>query len=44
MEIDIGSFEHLGHVDADDAVPLSNMVLQMCIDAHMDGLGTPRRE
>jgi len=42
IEIDIGSFEHLGEVDADDAVPLSNVVLQMCIDAYLDGIEPSR--
>jgi hypothetical protein len=40
IEIDVGSFEHLGHVDIDDVVPLSLMVLQQCIDAYVAGLRT----
>ena len=44
MEIEIGSFEHLGEVDEDDAVPLSILVLQMCIDAYIGGLELPSSE
>lgn len=40
VEIDIGSFEHLGDVDLDEVVPLSLMVLQQCIDAYAAGLDT----
>lgn len=39
IEIDIGSFEHLGAVEPDEAVPLSLVVLQQCIDAVIEGLG-----
>jgi hypothetical protein len=38
IERDIGSFERLGDVDLDEVVPMSLMVLQMCLDAYVDGL------
>lgn len=38
VEIDIGSFEHLGEVSVDDAVPALLMVLQLCLDAYVAGL------
>lgn len=38
IEKDIGSFEHLGDVDLDEVVPASLMVLQMCLDAYVEGL------
>ncbi|MEU8297647.1 hypothetical protein AB0C04_10205 [Micromonospora sp. NPDC048909] len=38
VEIDVGSFEHLGNVTVDDAVPASLVVLQLCIDAYAAGL------
>lgn len=36
IEIDIGSFEHLGDVDVDEVTPLSTMVLQSCVKAYID--------
>jgi hypothetical protein len=42
VEKDIGSFEHFGDVDHDEVVPLSLMILQQCIDAHVAGLETYR--
>lgn len=42
IEIDIGSFEHLGEIEVDDAVPLSLMILQRCIDAYPEGLESPQ--
>ena len=41
IEVDIGMFEDLGEVDVDEVHPLSLMVLQMCIDAYIDGLPDP---
>lgn len=41
IEKDIGSFEEFGDLDLDEATPLSLVVLQMCIDAYIDGLQTP---
>jgi hypothetical protein len=44
IEVDVGTFEDLGEVDAsvgnvlDEVQPLSLMILQMCIDAYIDGL------
>jgi hypothetical protein len=38
IERDIGSFGDLGDVNLDDITPLSLTVLQMCIDAFLDGL------
>ncbi|SFK58679.1 hypothetical protein SAMN04488085_102347 [Geodermatophilus ruber] len=38
IEKDIGSFEDFGDVDLDEVTPLSLAVLQMCIDAYIDGL------
>ena len=38
IEKDIGSFEEFGDVDLDEVTPLSLVVLQMCIDAHVAGL------
>jgi hypothetical protein len=38
IEKDIGTFEDFGDVDLDEVTPLSLAVLQMCIDAHVDGL------
>jgi hypothetical protein len=38
VEIDIGSFEHLGKVDPDEAVWAPLFVLQLCIEAYTDGL------
>lgn len=40
VESDIGTFEDLGDVDLDEVVPLSMMVLQQCLDAYIDGLGS----
>jgi hypothetical protein len=36
--MDIGSFEDFGDVDLDEVTPLQLAVLQMCIDAYIDGL------
>lgn len=38
VEIDIGTFEHLGDVDIDEIAPLSLIVLQQCVDAYVGGL------
>jgi hypothetical protein len=38
IEKDIGLFEEFGDVDLDEVTPLSLVVLQMCIDAHVAGL------
>lgn len=38
IEIDIGSFEHLGDVDLDEVTPMSLAALRMCIDAYVAGL------
>jgi hypothetical protein len=38
IEVDVGTFEDLGEVDVDEVQPLSLMILQMCIDAYIDGL------
>jgi hypothetical protein len=38
IEKDIGSLEDFGDVDLDEVTPLSLAVLQMCIDAYIDGL------
>jgi hypothetical protein len=35
IEIDGGSFEHMGDVEIDDVVPLSLIVLQHCLDAYV---------
>lgn len=41
IEMDLGSFDHLDDdVDLDEAVPLSLMVLQQCIDAYLDGMNS----
>lgn len=40
VESDIGMFDHLGDVDLDEVVPLSMMILQQCLDAYVDGLGS----
>ena len=37
IEIDVGSFEHLGLVTPDEVTPLSLMLLQRCIDAYVEG-------
>ena len=36
IEIDIGSFEHLGAVDVDEVTPLSTVVLQSCVKAYIE--------
>lgn len=38
IEIDIGSFGDDGNVTVDDAVPGVLLMLQMCLDAYMDGI------
>lgn len=38
IEIDIGTFEDQGEVTVDDAFPASLAVLQLCIDAYLEGL------
>ena len=38
VENDIGSFEDFGDVDLDEVIPLSLSVLQICIDAYVNGL------
>lgn len=38
IEEGIGSFEHLVDVNLDEVVPVSLMVLQMCLDAYVGGL------
>jgi hypothetical protein len=38
IEKDVGTFEHLDDVDLDEVVPLSLVVLQMCVDAYLEGL------
>ena len=38
IEIDVGSFEEHGNVSVDDVTPGSILLLQMCIDAYVDGL------
>lgn len=43
IEIDIGTFEDHGDVTVDDAVPAYVAVLQLCIDAYLDGLPHGRR-
>jgi hypothetical protein len=37
IEIDGGSFEHMGDVEIDDVVPASLIVLQQCLDAYVAG-------
>ena len=41
IERDVGSFEEFGDVDLDEVTPLWLAVLQMCIDAYVDGLPAP---
>lgn len=41
IEADIGTFDEYSDVDLDEIVPLSLAVLQMCIDAYVDGLPHP---
>lgn len=36
IEIDIGSFEHIGDVSVDDAVSAQILLVQMCIDAYLE--------
>jgi hypothetical protein len=43
VDIDFGTFEHLRDVSVDDAVPASLIVLQLCIDAYVDGLKDERK-
>ena len=38
IEIDIGSFDEHGNISVDDVTPGSLLLLQMCIDAYVDGL------
>jgi len=38
IEIDIGTFEDQGEVTVDDAFPAYLAVLQLCIDAYLEGL------
>ncbi|MFC5001949.1 hypothetical protein ACFPIJ_29460 [Dactylosporangium cerinum] len=38
VEIDLGSFEQFGAVDLDEVTPGRLMLLQLCIDAYVDGL------
>jgi hypothetical protein len=44
IELDIGSFEDFGDVDVDDVQPASLLVLQMCIDAYIDGLPSSEQQ
>ncbi|WP_426503092.1 hypothetical protein ACPPVO_36470 [Dactylosporangium sp. McL0621] len=38
MEIDLGSFEQFGDVDPDEVTPGRLLLLQLCIDAYVEGL------
>ncbi|MBK9102633.1 MAG: hypothetical protein IPM90_14325 [Austwickia sp.] len=38
IEIDIGTFEDHGAVTVDDVTPTQLVVLQLCVDAYVDGL------
>jgi len=38
IEIDIGTFDEHGYITADEATPLSLVLLQMTIDAYAQGL------
>ena len=37
LEVSIGTFDDHGKLNVDDVTPLSLLVLQMCIDAYVDG-------
>lgn len=41
VERDIGMFEHFGDVSLDEVTPLSLLLLQQCIDAHIGGETEP---
>jgi hypothetical protein len=38
IEIDLGSFEQFGDVEADEVTPGRLMLLQLCIGAYVEGL------
>ncbi|WP_420115966.1 hypothetical protein [Micromonospora sp.] len=42
IEIDIGTFEERGDVSVDDVTPGTILMLQMCIDAYVEGLEDER--
>lgn len=44
IEVDIGTYEEFGDIDVDEVQPLSLMVLQMSIDAYIDGLPGAERQ
>jgi len=39
IEIEIGTFSEHGDISADEPVPISLYVLQLCVDAYGQGLG-----
>lgn len=38
MEIDLGTFEQFGYVEADEVTPGRLLLLQLCLDAYAEGL------
>jgi hypothetical protein len=44
LEVSIGTFDDHGELNVDDVTPLSLLVLQMCIDAYVEGVDGDRAD